>query len=108
MNQPNPFPQDEHDQDLTTPLAIALHDIANAIRELADRPEPDPLRLLRAEEVAELLALPPRTVHDRAAAGVIPHRRFGKHYRFSRSDVDAIVSQMERAAKPACGSLRAA
>jgi hypothetical protein len=33
----------------TTPLAAGLHDIAAAIRELADRTEPDPLRLLRAE-----------------------------------------------------------
>lgn len=42
------------------------------------------------------------------AAGVIPHRRFGKHYRFSRSDVDAMVRQMERTARPSRTSLRAA
>jgi excisionase family DNA binding protein len=57
--------------------------------------------------VAELLALPPRTVHDRAAAGAIPHRRFGRHYRFSQSDVDVIVAQMERTAKPGRRPLRA-
>jgi excisionase family DNA binding protein len=82
------------------PVAEALRDIAAAVRESTDRAEPDPLRLLRAEEVAELLALPVRTVRDRAAAGVIPHRRFGKHYRFSRADVEAIVGLMAREASP--------
>jgi excisionase family DNA binding protein len=82
-------------------VAEALRDIAAAVREFAGRAEPDPLRLLRVEEVADLLALPVRTVRDRAAAGVIPHRRFGKHYRFSRADVAAIVESMARHTPPA-------
>ena len=81
-------------------VADALREIAAAVRELAGGVEPDPLRLLRAEEVAELLGLPARTVHERAAAGVIPHRRFGKHYRFSRGDVEVIVGLMARDAPP--------
>jgi excisionase family DNA binding protein len=56
--------------------------------------------VLRAEQVAALLDLPVRTVRDQAAAGVIPHRRFGKHYRFSREDVEAIVQQMARESRP--------
>jgi hypothetical protein len=48
------------------PVADALRDIAAAVREVAGGVEPDPLRLLRAEEVADLLALPARTVHERA------------------------------------------
>lgn len=108
MSHPRSVPSIELTGDPSTQLAAALHDIAAAVRELADRVEPDPLHLLRAEEVAQLLALPPRTVRDRAAAGVIPHRRFGKHYRFSRSDVDAMVRQMERAARPVRTPLRAA
>lgn len=107
MNTPR-LPVDEHPGEAPGPIAAALRDIAAAVRELADRAEPDPLRLLRAEEVAELLALPARTVRDRAAAGAIPHRRFGKHYRFSRSDVDAIVRQMERTAPSVRRPLRAA
>lgn len=77
-----------------------MRDIAAAVREVAGGAEPDPLRLLRAEEVADLLALPVRTVHERAAAGAIPHRRFGKHYRFSRGDVETIVGLMARDAAP--------
>jgi excisionase family DNA binding protein len=77
-------------------LGAALREIADALREVRGQAAPDPLRLLRAEQVAELLGLPVRTVRDQACAGVIPHRRFGKHYRFSREDVEAIVQQMAR------------
>ena len=38
----------------------------------------DPDALLTAEEVGELLQLSPRTLKDQAAAGVLPHHRFGK------------------------------
>ena len=56
-------------------------------------PEPPvaPDALLTAEEVGELLQLSPRTLKDQAAAGVLPHHRFGKHYRFTRADVAEIV-----------------
>jgi len=77
-------------------LVTALREIADALREVRGQAVPDPLRLLRAEQVAELLGLPVRTVRDQASAGVIPHRRFGKHYRFSREDVEVIVQQMAR------------
>jgi excisionase family DNA binding protein len=77
-------------------LVAALREIVDALREVRGQAMPDPLRLLRAEQVAELLGLPVRTVRDQASAGVIPHRRFGKHYRFSREDVEAIVQQMAR------------
>jgi len=39
---------------------------------------------------------------------MIPHRRFGKHYRFSRADAEEIVRQMERAARPTRSPFRAA
>lgn len=29
----------------------------------------------------------PRTLRDLAAAGLVPHHRIGKHYRFSRDDI---------------------
>lgn len=59
-------------------LVAVLREIADALREARGQVTPDPLQLLRAEQVAELLGLPVRTVRDQAAAGVIPHRRFGK------------------------------
>jgi excisionase family DNA binding protein len=89
-------------------LVAALREIVDALREMREQTTPDPLRLLRAEQVAELLDLPVRTVHDQAAAGVLPHRRFGKHYRFSRADVEAIVQQMARDSRPRHASFRVA
>lgn len=89
-------------------LVTALTDITAALRNLASQAPPDPLGLLRAEQVAELLELPARTVRAQAAAGVIPHRRFGKHYRFSRDDVEAIVRHMSRPARARPASRRVA
>ncbi|MBE1574337.1 hypothetical protein ACFORH_34985 [Amycolatopsis roodepoortensis] len=45
---------------------------------------------------------------DRASAGVFPHRRFGKHYRFSREDVAEIVQLTKNAVRPYRGGMRAA
>lgn len=42
---------------------------------------------------------------DQAAAGVLPHRRFGKHYRFSRDDLQEIV---RRAGHTAASTTRTA
>jgi excisionase family DNA binding protein len=98
----------ESDSVETHELVTVLREIADALRETRGQAVPDPLRLLRAEQVAELLDLPVRTVRDQAAAGVIPHRRFGKHYRFSREDVEAIVQQMARTSRPRRTSFRAA
>lgn len=66
----------------------------------AERAPADPDALLTAEELGELLQLSPRTRKDQAAAGVLPHHRFGKHYRFSRSDISATLRLSEQSAKP--------
>ena len=84
--------------DATASVVDAIRDVAAAVRTLADHAPTDPHRLLRAEDVATLLQVPVRTVRARAAAGAIPHRRFGKHYRFSMSDVEHIVDAMQRPA----------
>ncbi|MEV0682147.1 helix-turn-helix domain-containing protein [Actinosynnema sp. NPDC050436] len=68
----------------------------------------DPDALLTAEQVGELLQLSPRTLKDQAAAGVLPHHRFGKHYRFSRSDIGAILRHTEHVGKPQHGRLNIA
>ncbi|MEV8442060.1 helix-turn-helix domain-containing protein [Actinosynnema sp. NPDC051121] len=60
----------------------------------------DPDALLTAEQLGELLQLSPRTLKDQAAAGVLPHHRFGKHYRFSRSDISAILRLTQQSEKP--------
>jgi len=88
-------------------LADAIRALANAVRALAASAPKDADALLTAEQVGELFCLSPRTLKDQAAAGVFPHRRFGKHYRFSRDDVNEIVKLTRCAARPHRG-LRAA
>ncbi|KDN17138.1 helix-turn-helix domain-containing protein [Amycolatopsis rifamycinica] len=56
--------------------------------------------MLTAKEVGELLQLSSRMVKDQAAAGVLPHHRFGKHYRFTRGDVAEIVRLGAAPVKP--------
>jgi excisionase family DNA binding protein len=68
----------------------------------------DPDRLLTAEELGALFQLSPRTLKDQAAAGVIAHHRFGKHYRFSRDDIARILRDSQQAARPRKGIWRAA
>jgi excisionase family DNA binding protein len=81
----------EHDQRQISAVAAAIRELAAAVRATVPERSADPDALLTAEEVGELLQLSPRTLKDQAAAGVLPHHRFGKHYRFTRGDVAEIV-----------------
>lgn len=55
-----------------------------------------PADLLTPAQAAERLQVPESWVRDKARAGTIPHRRIGKHLRFSLADVEAIVRDGER------------
>jgi excisionase family DNA binding protein len=48
--------------------------------------------ILTAGEVAELLQIHPRTVYKLVKQGSIPGRKFGGGWRFSRTDILAMVS----------------
>src|SRR5205807_10080170 len=48
--------------------------------------------ILTAGEVAELLQIHPRTVYKLVKEGSIPGRKFGGGWRFSRSEIIAMVS----------------
>lgn len=43
--------------------------------------------VLNADELAALLGVDRKTIYDYAARGVIPHRRLGRRYLFSRAAV---------------------
>jgi excisionase family DNA binding protein len=92
----------EHGQDHAHGCVVAasIRELAAAVRATAPEPPADPDALLTAEEVGELLQLSPRTLKDQAAAGVVPHHRFGKHYRFTRADVAEIVRLSAAPVKP--------
>lgn len=100
-------PTADHPPGARPSVATALSELASAIRLLSEgtktsptRNSHDPDALLTADELAEILQLPARTVKDQAAAGALPHRRFGKHYRFSRDDLHEIVHRAGYAPAP--------
>lgn len=68
-----------------------LSTLTIALQRWLESPSSDPQALLTAEQVGDLLQLSPRTLKEQASAGQIPHHRLGKHYRFSRRDLDAIL-----------------
>lgn len=94
--------ESEHDEGGASSCAVAaaIRELAAAVRAAAPEPPVDPDALLTAEQVGELLQLSPRTLKDQSAAGVLPHHRFGKHYRFTRDDVAEIVRLSAAPVKP--------
>jgi excisionase family DNA binding protein len=55
--------------------------------------------VMTAAEVAAYLQIPVRSVHEYAARGELPSVRIGRHRRFSRAAVEAVVDinrQLER------------
>lgn len=89
-------------------LASAARELAEAVRALAEHAPHDPDALLTAEQLGDLLRLSPRTLKEQAAAGLIPHRRFGKHYRFSREDAGEIVRLAKKPPSPNTRGFKAA
>ncbi len=81
-------------------MTTAAHEIASALRALADAQTVNPNRLLTVDELADVLRIPARTLQERTARGVFPHRRWGKHIRFSPEDVAEIIRLMYRAPIP--------
>jgi excisionase family DNA binding protein len=68
-----------------------LQILSAALKEIVTRLPADRDALLTAEQLGEIFQLSPRTLKDQAGAGAIPHHRFGKHYRFSRGDIQEIL-----------------
>lgn len=97
MNDPQRQPEPCGDQCQHRALRDGVEAIATVLRDIVQRLPDDPDALLTTEQLAELLQLSARTLKDQACAGVIPHHRFGKHYRFSRDDIKEIlrISQFE-------------
>lgn len=48
-------------------------------------------QLLTSEQVAELLQVEPRTIHQWARDGKIPHVRVGKFFRFHEAELEAWI-----------------
>jgi excisionase family DNA binding protein len=57
-------------------------------------------RLLRADEVAELLAVPVSWVRESTRSGAIPHLELGRYKRYRLGDVEAWLQQCSRPGRP--------
>jgi excisionase family DNA binding protein len=57
-------------------------------------------RLLTADEVAALLAVPTSWVYAETRAGRLPHVKLGRYYRYSRPSIEAFVAGLERGPIP--------
>ena len=84
-------------------LVNALTELSAAIRDLVARSAVSPEELLTVEQLGDLFRMSPRTLRDLASTGQVPHRRIGKHYRFSREDIAEIC---EMAKQPVRGRTR--
>ncbi|MFC0107961.1 helix-turn-helix domain-containing protein [Kibdelosporangium aridum] len=80
-------------------LVDSLVGLTDAIRDLVARSPMSSEELLTAEQLGELFRLSSRTLRDLAAAGLVPHHRIGKHYRFSRDDVAEILQATKQVLK---------
>jgi excisionase family DNA binding protein len=89
-------------------LIDSLMKLTNAIRDLVARSPVSSEELLTAEQLGDLFRLSPRTLRDLAAAGLVPHHRIGKHYRFSRDDIAEILHATKQILKHRQSSRRAA
>jgi excisionase family DNA binding protein len=83
----DPSEQKDHPESLVRCLA----QLTMAIRDLVARSPVSSEELLTADQLGALFRLSPRTLRDLASAGLVPHHRIGKHYRFSRSDIAEIL-----------------
>jgi len=52
--------------------------------------------VMTAAQVADFLQIPVRSVHEYAARGELPSVRIGRHRRFSRAAVEAVVDLSRR------------
>jgi excisionase family DNA binding protein len=90
-------------EEATEPAVVeclrALLDAMTRLAAAVGHPAEPAVVLLTAEELAERFRLSARTIKDQASAGLIPHHRFGKHYRFSMDDIDEILRQSKQTAR---------
>jgi excisionase family DNA binding protein len=57
-------------------------------------------RLLTAEEVAELLAVPVSWVRESTRSGAMPHIELGRYRRYRREDVEVWLESCKRGGRP--------
>ena len=79
--------------------SVPARQLAAKIAEVAPTPSADNDRddVIVAHETAALLHVNVKTVYEHAKAGTIPCVRLGRHYRFSRRAIMALLGQCKSA-----------
>lgn len=77
-------------EDAVTVVAVLL-EVAQALRELAERAPADPHQSVARRGHRRLIEASTSDRSGSGGGGVLPHRRFGKHLGFILDDGDAIV-----------------
>ena len=72
-------------------LSDSMRLLADAIARLGVKATVGVDELLTVDDLAVVLKIPARTIKDQLTAGLLPHHRFGKHYRFDAEDVKEIL-----------------
>src|SRR3954451_14293907 len=85
-------------------LSESMRLLADAIAQLEVKSALGIDELLTVDDLAVVLKIPARTIKDQLAAGLLPHHRFGKHYRFDAEDVKEILRMAAK--KPVNGPTR--
>lgn len=76
----------------TDELTARIDDLTRVLTALITAAKPAPVgALLTADELSERFRIPARTLLSMASAGLIPHHRLGKHYRFAADDIGDIL-----------------
>ena len=87
-----------------TGLSDTMRLLADAIARFGVKATVGVDELLTVDDLAVVLKIPARTIKDQLAAGLLPHHRFGKHYRFDAEDVKEILHMTAK--KPVNGPTR--
>ncbi|GCD98342.1 helix-turn-helix domain-containing protein [Embleya hyalina] len=76
----------------TDELTARVEDLTRILSALITSAATAPVgALLTADELSDRFRIPARTLRDMASAGLIPHHRLGKHYRFAADDITDIL-----------------
>lgn len=78
-------------EDEDTDKIDSMRLLADAIARLGVKATVGVDELLTVDDLAVVLKIPARSIKDQLAAGLLPHHRFGKHYRFDAEDVKEIL-----------------
>jgi excisionase family DNA binding protein len=81
-------------------FGTSVGEVRVAQAERHDKDGAVPERLLTIPEAAKALAVPESWLRERIRLRRVPHRRLGKHVRFSTADLEQIVERAARQVSP--------